>query len=611
MPPQVANSFEAEPTSYGHKIRLPDRDLGDATIFGWALIGIGGIGSLFMLGWISGPTSEGVKMILKGQWFGCLLTAFGMLGLPGLFVAVKVFAAGLAIKRNRVGCEIRITSKRVISREKFGWFSHSIKVERKKIESLFLRPFFFGEQNTSQVDWFTKRVPENFYAIATEARKGKLIAAGYPSETLLPLANEIKYQLDRNHVGMVSIVGPTENLNNLGTRQTIQQPISIVQQSAEDVEAVPVELPADSSLEIVDQSDATVYRIPAKGIWKGSFGLMLFAIIWNSFMAFITVAPLLGNAKVEGELWIMVLVLGLFWSVGIGLLVGAIYLGRRSALIGVKEGLLFIEQKSIFGTKWTDFQPGKIASIYIGAGNMEVNDEPVMELKIEPVGKKTIGFFSQLEDDELRWLAQRLNNELQLKPFSPESWQHYFDPEQPLIEPKTSNVTVEQTGGKTVIVIPKQTIEGHWMLMVMGLVLALGSIPAAIIGVLGFDFSLVVIPMAVVATMIGVAMWSAVRLYVTRWFRLTVNESQITIERYGFLSDQARTISKENIKGVVLNDSGTKVNSRTYMQLAITSSKPSESFTLMSGRDEREIAYVAALIHRAMGFDENGPVAQK
>jgi hypothetical protein len=98
-------------------------------------------------------------------------------------------------------------------------------------------------------------------------------------------------------------------------------------------------------------------------------------------------------------------------------------------------------------------------------------------------------------------------------------------------------------------------------------------------------------------------------IYSTRWFRLNVNPSQITIERHGFLSDRSETISKENIRSVEMHDSGTKVNGRTYMDLAIKSSKPSESFTLMSGRDEREIAYVAALIHQTMGLVEENALS--
>ena len=262
------------------------------------------------------------------------------------------------------------------------------------------------------------------------------------------------------------------------------------------------------------------------------------------------------------------------------MLIGAIYLARRSALIGVKEGLLFIERKSIFGTKWIDFEPGKIASIYVGAGDIEVNDQPVMELKIEPVGEKTIGLLSQLADDELHWLAQQLTNELELKPYSPESWQQYFDPDQPLVAPETSKVTVEQADDQTVIVIPKQTMEGHWTLMVVGLAFALGSIPTAIIMSLSFGFSWVFVPMALIGTMTGAGLWVGDRLYASRWFRLTVDETQIAIERYGLFSDRVGSVAKENIKGVVLRDSGAKVNNRTYMQLAITSSDRSENFTL-------------------------------
>lgn len=608
------NRLEAQPASYGQLIELPDRDLGAATVFGWVVIVFGAIGVLFMLGWIGGPAAFGIGMVFQGHWFGYLFFAFGMLGLGGLFMSAKLLAAGVAILRNRVGCEIRITDKEVISREKFGWFTHSIKVDRAKIESLFLRPLLIDEfrdeaDKVAQIDWITRRLPENWHGIATQARKGQLIAAGYPPETLLPLADLIKDELDRNRVGLVSVVNHTEDSESSEETRAIQQPVSIVRQSAEEHEAVLVELPADSSIEIVEQRDATVYRIPEKGIWKGSHGLMIFAVVWNVFLAIITATIFVGNGNVESDLWIVVTVLSLFWAVGIGFVIGAFYLGRQSALIGVRDGLLFIERKTIFGTKWSNFEPGDVVSIHIGAGNMEVNEEPVMELKIQPVGEAAIGMFSQLDDGEICWLAQQLSNELNLKPNSPTSWQQLLDPDQPLAPPETSQVKVDQSANQTLIVVPKKKIEGHWTLVVMGLALALGSLPIAIYCTWNFGADLFVIPIALIGTMTGIAMLVVDRLYSTRWFRLDVTDSQIAIERHGFLSERVGSIAKEDIKGVVLKDSGTKVNGRTLMHLSIESRQRSETFTLMSGRDEREIAYVAALIHQTMSLSENSPVA--
>ena len=77
------------------------------------------------------------------------------------------------------------------------------------------------------------------------------------------------------------------------------------------------------------------------------------------------------------------------------------------------------------------------------------------------------------------------------------------------------------------------------------------------------------------------------RTYSTRWFRLNVEESQVTIERHGFLSNKAVTIAKDDVRAITLEDSGTKVNGRTHMHLAIKSRNASETSTLMSGRDER------------------------
>ncbi|MDB2686016.1 hypothetical protein N9Y42_02290 [Mariniblastus sp.] len=608
MPNPKLNCIEAEPASFGQQIKLPNRDLGDATIFGWVLILTGGVGVLFMLGWISGPATMGINLILQKQWFGWLVIAFGMLGLGGLFFALKILAAGIAIVRNRIGCEIRITNRHVVSREIFGWFSHSIKVERKKIESLFLRPLWIddtdGSSATTQIEWLVRKLPEGWHAIAIQERQGPLIAVGYPCEVLLPLSELIKKELDRDRVGLVSVV---DLASQTSVRSAVNEPVEIVKQTAADLEEAPFELPADSTLEISKRDDATVYRVPEKGVWRGSHGLIFFALVWNGFLAFFTAGMLFGNGGPGNDFWIGIVVMSLFWAVGIAMAVGAFYLGRRSALVGAREGLLFIERKTIFGTKWMDFEPGKIASIHVGASNMSVNDKPVMELKIEPVGEAAIGMFSQLDDQELGWLAQQLGKHLDLQPHSPGSWRRYLDPENPLAAPDSSKVTVERFSNQTVVTIPKQNITGHWSLMLIGLVFAVGAIPGAIAVFLFFNEAIFAIAIAAIGTLTGTGMLLVDRIYSTRWFQIILENSKITIQRNGFLSERVQTISRENFKSVVLKDSGTKVNGQTHMNLAIQSRKSKENFTLMSGRDVREIAYVAAMIHHAIGEVEEAP----
>ncbi len=599
--------FDIQPTSYGQRIELPDRDLGDATVFGWVVIAFGAIITLFMMGWIGGPAAIGIGMVLQGEWFGWLIAGFGLLGLSGLFVGLKILAAGIAIVRNRFGCEIRITDSTIISREKFGWFHHDIKFDREKIDSLYPRSVIEpdNDKDTVQIDWIASRLPDDLQGIGTEPRRGKMLAACYPPEILLPLADILKSELDCNRVGLVSIV---HHQNDSSVASCIEKPISIVQHAEEEVEAVPVELPTDSTIEVIDQSDAKVYRVPAQGVWKGSHGLMAFALIWNGFMTFVTIGMLAGGGQAGQDLWVMVVMLSIFWAVGIGLVVAALYLGRQSSLVGIRDGLLFIERKTIFGTKWMDFEAGKIASIQMGASNMEVNDVPVMELKIQPVGESPVGMFSQLEEAEIRWLAKQLSNELSLEPQTRESWRRYVDPEGSLNLPETSLVSVERANDQQMtITIPPKNVEGHWTLLVMGIVFTFGSLPTAIACMLNFNADWIVVPIAMIGTLTGVAMWIADRLYSTRWFQLNVSKSQIKFERHGFLSARTGAISRENFRSVSMKDSGAKVNGRTYMHLVVESRLPSETFTLMSGRDEREIACIAGLIHHAMAGKPNIP----
>ena len=607
------NRLESRPASYGQLITLPNRDLGGATKFGWILVMLGIVISLFMLAWVAGPAIIGIGLVLKGQWFGYLIVAFGMLGLSGLCISIKLLAGGVAIVRNRLGCEIQFTDTQIISREKFGWFSHKFKFDRSKIESLFLRPLLVGEvEGEARKSAFIQRIidllPSDLFGVATQVRKGKLIAAGYPSETLVPLVDLIKEELDQNRVGLVSINRPSDVET---ASPTFQQPVAIVRQTAEEVKSAPIELPADSSLELVEQPDATVYRIPEKGIWNGSHGLMIIGVGWIVFLALFTAGMLFGDGEVKTELWIFVAVMGLFWAIGIGLVIGAIYLGRQSALIGVRDGLLFIERKTIFGTKWTDFEPGKIASLHIGAGNITVNDRPVMELKIQPVGEKAIGMFSQLEDGEIRWLAQQLRQSLTLTPDDDKPCLPEIDSNGMPVAPADSRVTVHQTPHETVIQVPSIGIRSSLGNILFFTLMTTCSYPIAIWMHSQFGANAIVFFAAKCVMVVGILPLIALTFYVTRRFTLTASSNDLSIVRRGIFGSRLQKIAQRQIGDIGVETNGLQVNDRLHWHLAVHAKDRAKTVKAMSGRDKQEIAYVAALIRHAMGINKNSPAVQE
>ena len=101
-----------------------------------------------------------------------------------------------------------------------------------------------------------------------------------------------------------------------------------------------------------------------------------------------------------------------FWAIGIGVLVGAIYMGRRSATLEADASRLGVETQGLFGTKRREWARAEISAIRADASGMEVNERPVIELQIHPSSGKKVGLLAGRKEDELRWMATRLRRAL-------------------------------------------------------------------------------------------------------------------------------------------------------------------------------------------------------
>jgi len=135
--------------------------------------------------------------------------------------------------------------------------------------------------------------------------------------------------------------------------------------------------------------------VPPAGLRKGSKGLFGFGIVWCLIVAAITLAIGSANAKnVRGNPVVGWTLMGVFWLVGLGLLTGAINMARRRAMLLVENGQLQVAQIGIFGAKKWDWNRENIGAIRANASGMEINNVPVIELQIQPVNGKKVGFFA-------------------------------------------------------------------------------------------------------------------------------------------------------------------------------------------------------------------------
>ena len=432
----------------GTRFVLPPRDLGAAARLGWIGIVIGTVMTLFMFAWMYGPISSGIEDLQRGIKFGWIGILFGMTGLIGLFVAFKAFSGGISVLRNRSHTEVIIGDDELICFERLGWVRFKTKTPFSKMEAIEISQAFLDTDRQSgkaSIDFGLTWLPDDLMEINLN-EESKPIASGYQIDVVRHFAGLLRHELQSRGMSEIAIVDRTidtsSRLSNVATEDGRSGLTASNSALSGATRKNSPQLPADSDLEETDLDGATVYRVPSRGLWKGSHGLFAFALLWNGFMAVFSSVMFAGLTFQNSEEWFMVLFVSLFWIIGIGLMVGAFYIAKQSAMVGVRDERLFIERKTIFGTKWIEFDSDQVISIEVGNSNVEVNDVPVKQLQIFPAEQDKVGLFSQLSNPELEWLAHQLRTELDLDS-DRQAWvTNRFDLDQELTPPATSKVAV-------------------------------------------------------------------------------------------------------------------------------------------------------------------------
>jgi hypothetical protein len=173
------------------------------------------------------------------------------------------------------------------------------------------------------------------------------------------------------------------------------------------------EQPADSDAILERRGDELTITLPPAGVWRGSKGLLSFAIVWNAFMAVVTTAIALGG---DWQHWVPLVVGCVFWLIGAWVLLVAINMGRKRAIIDVVGGTLLISVQGVFGTKQHEVRAGEIKAICMGPSGTTVNGRAINELQIHRKAGRKLGLLSQRADGELAWIASLLQKALGVGP---------------------------------------------------------------------------------------------------------------------------------------------------------------------------------------------------
>ena len=417
----------------GVRYVLPGRPLGKGWIVTFILLVVGAGLIAFTAFWVRGPIASLRASDTVGMIFGLMFIVAGMV--PAL---VRLGCLGVAVVLALGRNQVVLRDDWILAIDRLGPLRWTRKRTRRDITHL--------EVNTGAVSTNDgpQRPTENFAVLlampdeqtvqaAIEARRaqdkeakslgrcreekvrfpGFILAWGYPRVWLLELADILAQDLriDRSarltnhHEAAVAV---TERLGGLDDLE--DEPES-------DGLKEPPPQPADSQI-ILDRHDAGItLTIPPAGIWKGSKGLFSFALIWCGFMGTVTIVVAVAPADdFKNNPLIGILIMAALWGIGLGILIGAINMGRRRAILDVvgflPDGTLLITRRNIFGTKQRELHRQDIAAIRMDNSGMEVNEMPVKNLQVHPKQGRKLGLFAGRDDAELEWLAAELRNAL-------------------------------------------------------------------------------------------------------------------------------------------------------------------------------------------------------
>lgn len=374
--------------SVGNALRyeLPVRPLGLAKVFGVLSVGFG-------LLFVAGPAKavlDAIQKLLQGSP-SRLETVSLMFMLMFVFAGFLPILFGLLILFGR--CRLSWQDGQLRVTEMLGPLRFTRRLPRKPIRALEV-----GAAQSDNTRTSAREFPR-FSALAAVFEDGsrKLVALGYPKDWLLGLAHELSGYIGAS---AASVRGKAV--------EVIDQ--YLTEATADDL----VVQPTNSSVELKQFATGLQMTVPPLGLIRGAKGLFFFAIMWCGFLAFFTaMATSLSPRKIDLGLVIILIV---FWCVGVWLLVWAIQMGRRTAVLYVEGDRLRVEIKGLFRTKTREWQRSELAAIRANASGAEINNRPVIELQVHLRTGKKVGLLAGRDEAELRWIAARLRAALRVPP---------------------------------------------------------------------------------------------------------------------------------------------------------------------------------------------------
>jgi len=254
-------------------------------------------------------------------------------------------------------------------------------------------------------------------------KRKMLVAPGYPREMLVGLATALAAHCKQ--VDPTSVLGAgaaASGATNAGPEVAIEPDSADADPSGDPTpEVVPMQ-PAHSKIILVQDATTATFAIPRPGFKSPYLFLIFFGLIWCALTGASTLAALMGNMhdKHGGKppLLIIIPFLGVFWAVGLGLLLGGIAAVIGKSVIIASPDFLLWSKAGLFGKKERQWDRGQVAAIRVGDSNTEINHRRLQQLQFQVYAKAgdpkshTIGLLTGRDRAELEWMTAVLRQTL-------------------------------------------------------------------------------------------------------------------------------------------------------------------------------------------------------
>ncbi len=385
----------------GIELEFPRRPLGALRFLGLFLVGFGLVFSGFAVHWIRGAIGIGSHGDTPFSFINLL---FALFGVPFFVAGMMPIGMGYFILFGHTvigwGNGVLKTTERA------GPFWWSQKRKAAGLERLLVA--LSSDKTQGSPPAKAQSPALNLATLTAEFSDAKPLplAVGYPPEWL---------QLAANHLAARSATP----FQTTALPQRVPK-VETMLTGAMTLENDTVEAqPQGSKIRCEQGNGRQLFVIPPAGLIKGSKGLFVFSLIWCGFIGLIAGIAIFGTHD-KSDFWIPMLFFLVFLAIGVGMMLGAIQMGRRRAMLSAGRDGVSIVVAGIFGTKRWDWTSEQIQFIRTGPSGMEMNNQPVIELQIHPVTGKKKGFLAGRNVDELKWLATRLRQELGAPAVAPE-----------------------------------------------------------------------------------------------------------------------------------------------------------------------------------------------